>query len=706
MNNNNSHNDNNEEIQISESKNYVKLKKKIKLKKPFVITLVCVVTVLTGAGFFAYNSAKNATSSSVTAQTIQPAVSETSVTSAEITSGQNATAAPHIHLFSEWEMLREATCTEDGERTRNCECGERESEKILSVGHKKEIIKGKPSTCTEAGLTEGEKCRVCGEILAAQEEIPPSHTIVTKTGYPATKTENGLTDGRHCEACGEVLEEQKVIFATGSLGLAYAVLSDSTCSVIDIGACTDKDVIIPDYIDGYEVVAIDVNAFAGNSDIISLRIPNGVHDILEDSFGYCPNLQSITVAENNTKLKSENGVLYSADGKKLICYPAGRTESEFVIPESVTDIERGAFFHAEHLKSVTIPAISTINGQAFSGCTALESVSIADGVQHIFDWAFFGCSSLTKIEIPDSVRYISHYAFAECTALESIKLPAKLESIENNTFENCVKLKSVEIPDGVLSIGENAFKGCTGLESVRLPEGLKSIGYTSFGNCDSLTEIAVPKTVTDIGGWAFVACDKLEKITVEAGNKNYVSYEGVLYSADGKTLICYPAGKTDASYTVMNGVETIGDAAFSSSPYLTSVNIPQSVKIIGQQGFYRCTGLESIELPNGITSIGSYCFYECRALRFIKVPEGVTTIGMAAFDECTALESIELPASLTNIDAYAFDGCKKITAVIYAGTVSKWGNIAKNSNWNRGTGEYTVYCADGRITKDGAITYA
>jgi hypothetical protein len=91
--------------------------------------------------------------------------------------------------------------------------------------------------------------------------------------------------------------------------------------------------------------------------------------------------------------------------------------------------------------------------------------------------------------------------------------------------------------------------------------------------------------------------------------------------------------------------------------------------------------------------------------RFLEVPEGVTTIGMAAFDECTALESIELPASLTNIDAYAFDGCKKITAVIYAGTVSKWGNIAKNSNWNRGTGEYTVYCADGRITKDGAITY-
>ena len=78
----------------------------------------------------------------------------------------------HEHVFGEWIITTEPTCTEKGEGTRTCECGESETREIPALGHTEEVIPGKDATCTETGLTEGKKCSVCGEILVAQEVVP------------------------------------------------------------------------------------------------------------------------------------------------------------------------------------------------------------------------------------------------------------------------------------------------------------------------------------------------------------------------------------------------------------------------------------------------------------------------------------------------------------------------------------------------------
>ena len=82
--------------------------------------------------------------------------------------------------------------------------------------HTRETIPGKAPTCTEAGLTDGEKCSVCGQLLKAQEVIPATgHTEETIPGKAPTCTEAGLTDGVKCSVCGEILVEQTSIPATG-----------------------------------------------------------------------------------------------------------------------------------------------------------------------------------------------------------------------------------------------------------------------------------------------------------------------------------------------------------------------------------------------------------------------------------------------------------------------------------------------------------
>ena len=78
----------------------------------------------------------------------------------------------HEHSWSEWTVTKEATCTEKGEETRTCACGESETREIAALGHTEEIIPAVEATCTETGLTEGVKCAVCGEILVEQEVVP------------------------------------------------------------------------------------------------------------------------------------------------------------------------------------------------------------------------------------------------------------------------------------------------------------------------------------------------------------------------------------------------------------------------------------------------------------------------------------------------------------------------------------------------------
>ncbi len=72
----------------------------------------------------------------------------------------------------------------------------------------------------------------------------------------------------------------------------------------------------------------------------------------------------------------------------------------------------------------------------------------------------------------------------------------------------------------------------------------------------------------------------------------------------------------------------------------------------------------------------------------------------ATFAGCTSLNAITIPSSVTSIGEVAFAYCNSLSSITYSGTNTEWIAIEKNKNWDSNTGNYTVYCTDGEITKD------
>lgn len=213
--------------------------------------------------------------------------------------------------------------------------------------------------------------------------------------------------------------------------------------------------------------------------------------------------------------------------------------------------------------------------------------------------------------------------------ITSVVIEPGVTSIGSLAFYKCSNLTSITIPSGLTSIGEMAFFNCSALTSVTIPNGVISIGNFAFGSCTGLKSITIPSSVTSIGVNVFYNCTGLTDITVDSNNSSFCSESGVLFNKDKTTLIYYPLGKNDSSYTIPDGVTVIEQYAFYCNSKLTSVTIPSGVTSIGEMAFRECSGLTSVIVPSSVTSIEYNAFWCCFNL-IIYIPGGIT-IGIDAF---------------------------------------------------------------------------
>ena len=248
----------------------------------------------------------------------------------------------------------------------------------------------------------------------------------------------------------------------------------------------------------------------------------------------------------------------------------------------------------------------------------------------------------------DGTVVICDDAFSGCRNLKEIILPSSITSIGGGTFSGCTNLKEINIPSGVTRIGSKAIVRCTNLQKIILPSSVTNIGNYAFAGCANLQEIILPSSITSIGNGIFSSCSNLQRINVAESNKFYKTIDGVLYTKDLKTIICYPEGKENGSFVIPLGVTSIGDRAFTDCKNLQEIILPSGVTCIGDEAFSRCENLREITLPPGVTSIGSGAFGGCYNLREITLPSSVTSIEDYAFNSCSNLQEIILLSNLTD----------------------------------------------------------
>ena len=582
-------------------------------------------------------------------------------------------------------------------------------------------IYGKSATCTEDGISNGEMCLSCGEMVVAQKTVAAlGHTERTIDSISATCTEPGLSEGKYCTVCNVITVEQVKIEALGHNYSDYVCtvcnkemsgLYDSNGNLVaswkeltdDYGLDITRDDYTINNVKSissspYMVLSNYTELAAGTK----LVIDDSIQHITNMVFSYCSKLTEVVIPNSVSTIG-----MWAFHDCAL---------SSINIPESVISIDVGAFDGLRNLKRVYISDIAAwcqidfLNSGSSSSpgsnplCPGgadlylngeiVTDLIIPQGITKIKDNAFYGAKSIQRVVIPDSVVEIGNSAFAECNSLSNVEISDNLTIIGTSAFNWCDNLNFNEF-NNAYYIGSNSnpyhilYKAKSkDITTCVIRNNTAVIAGGAFEDCTNIETIEIQNSIVSICTAAFSGCTKLENIFFEDVSKLTVIDDSAFYNCSALTDITIPVSVTSiGKYAFYNctglkniiipeGVTSIGYEAFYNCSALTDITIPGSVTSIGNYAFYNCTSLKNIAIPEGLTSISGGMFYNCSALTDITIPASVTSIGASAFSGCTGLKNIIIPEGVTSISGSMFYNCSALTDITIPASVTSIGSSA------------------------------
>ncbi len=288
------------------------------------------------------------------------------------------------------------------------------------------------------------------------------------------------------------------------------------------------EVTIPD-----NVLTMGYSVFGDCNSLTDVYIGSGLAQLDGSTIGTGDKIQNVHISENNPYIKSIDGVAFDKAGEKLICYPSGRKNDTYTVPDGVKVIGEGAF-KARSLKTINLPeSVRRIENSAFSSCSALTNVYYG-GTREEFE----------KIEVGDNNSYfgraITEFATGDRKNIyQNLRLEEKEDKVYVISLVDTTAV-TVEIPGEIngksVEIQSNAFTR-TNLQKVVLDERIKNIPYGAFSNCTALEEINL-ENVETIGGCAFAGCKSLKEVNLTS----IKSWSGIKESEinESGTVIYFP----------------------------------------------------------------------------------------------------------------------------------------------------------------------
>ncbi|MFR3785846.1 MAG: leucine-rich repeat protein [Agathobaculum desmolans] len=347
-----------------------------------------------------------------------------------------------------------------------------------------------------------------------------------------------------------------------------------------------------------------------------------------------------------------NGEEYLVTEIQFTQWDKCKNVTKLTLPDSLTTVNSSSFYKFPNLTEMTIPGSIKNFGGSFQNMDKLETLTFEEGVEEISANSMLrNCDALTAIKLPSSLKRITEPAvFGGATALESITLPEGLVMTEGSLFSGCTALTSVELPASMTEILSSTFSGCTSLQSVTAKETITSIGASAFYKCSALKTIPDLGQVTKIGSNAFEECGKLTG-PLDLSNVTEMG-ANAFYHCDKLT------GALDLSK-----LNKIPSKAFSYTS-VDSVTLSDELTAIEKWAFLY-TDISTIQFPNTLTSIGTYAFWNAKKLGgTVTIPDSVTTIEKLAFSG-TAIEKFEIGSGVVSLQADMFKNNPALKEIVF-----------------------------------------
>ena len=278
--------------------------------------------------------------------------------------------------------------------------------------------------------------------------------------------------------------------------------------------------------------------------------------------------------------------------------------TRIILPDTLRSIGGSAFLESMLSGSLIIPeGVVTINGNAFSGCSALNGkLSLPSTLEKIEATAFNKCPFSGELVLPPSVKKIGNIAFSETNFSGNFILPEELEVIEFWAFKFCHFSGGLKIPHKIKVIPSSLFANGTFDGTLILPEGLERIEDAAFYMNEFCGGLKLPANLT-----------------------------------------------------------YIGESAFEGNNFSGELILPSKLISIGNSAFYNCDKLSgTLTFPKEMVAIPQSCFSGCSSLEKLIFPENIETIQEKAFSRCSGIQSIVCEALIPPYVAPgAFDGVPK-----------------------------------------------
>lgn len=446
--------------------------------------------------------------------------------------------------------------------------------------------------------------------------------------------------------------------------------------------------------------AVDVprDMFGKCTGLKKVTLKNGVRSIGEDAFRDCSSLEGV-IFENTVLEKISDGAFWGCSAL-----------SSIALPDSVTEIERNAFFETG-LRNIQLPEkLTLIGGGAFCNCKNLKQVQLPPQLKELGEGAFFNCENLTQIQLPAQLNKLGTDAFRNCTSLDKIDIPAGLTQIEPDTFCN-TGLTSVTLHEGLTKIEDGAFHDCLKLKKIRIPKSVTDIGGLALGiryNRGNGAEEVIPGGFT-VEGYTGSAAERYVKRMHQCENLYHVFFKDVKFvSIGGQT-----AAVTNISKTKISALKT---GAFTGKPLTQALTITYGGKKLVNGRDYTLTWKNNKNIGTASVTIkgkGKYngsvtkkfritvqknAVYTVSRLKYkisnadtsgkgtvvftgatdkaarkaLTIPTTVkiggksfrvTAIGTSAMSGAKKLTTVKIGANIMTVGAKAFCGCSKLSNV-------------------------------------------